>query len=188
MTPRREDAIAAELRWYWASATGEMGLKSNFEAICARIRLGVGLGGKLMAEMDERCIEAATRERHVRRALVKVSDRDAAILVHAFGPDTREIPVFGRATGVVPLTRVARNTWANSGTTRTLEDWLARLVVRVHTGRGNDPDGDVDLLKAIGSEAEQMLQGALQAYAAYRHPSKPAKANCGKDREGKRAA
>jgi hypothetical protein len=172
MTPRREDAIAAELRWYWADATGDMGLKSNFEAMRARMQRAASRGGKPNVDIDERCVEAATREKHIRRALAQVPDREAVILVHAFGPGIREIPVFGPATGVVPLTRVARQAWAKSGTTRTLEDWLARLLLRVHTGRGHDPAGDAALLRAIRLEAQGTLRSAMKAYGALRRGPK----------------
>ncbi len=166
MTPRREDTLVAELRWFWADATGDMGLKSNFEAMRARMQRCAAKGGQPNTDIDERCVDAATREKRVRRALARVPDHEAIVLVNALGPGTREIPAFGRATGVVPMTRAARQTWLSSGTNRSLEDWLARLVIRVHTGRGDDPAGDAALLKAIRQEAEQMLHAALQAYAA----------------------
>lgn len=169
MTPRREDAIAAELRWYWAAAQGAMGLRSNYMAIMGGGSRSAARSGKPVLDIDERCLAAATVEKRVRRALAQVSDREAAILVHAFGPDIRELAAFGPATGVVPLTGTARQRWVASRSTRSLEDWLARLVVRVHTGRSNDLARDVVLLKAIRTEAEQMLRGALQAYAEHRH-------------------
>jgi hypothetical protein len=191
MTPRREEALAAELRWYWADATGDMGLKSNFEAMRACIQRAASRGGKPNVDIDERCLEAATREKHIRRALAQVPDREAIVLVHAFGPGIREIPVFGPATGVVPLTRVARQAWLNSSTNRSLEGWLARLLVRVHTGRSSGPEHlarDRALLNAIRTEANQMLRAALLAYAACRYPGRSGAANRVKGREGRRAA
>jgi hypothetical protein len=188
MTPRHRDALAEELRWYWASATGAMGLRSNFAAMMAGIHGCATGGGTPATDIDERCVEAATRDRRVRRALAQVPDHEAIVLVHAFGPGIRELPAFGLATGVVPLTRVARQAWVKSGTNRTLEGWLARLLVRVHTGRGEDPDRDAELLKAIRLDAERMLHGALQAYAAKRHPGRPDVPGGAKDRDGRRAA
>jgi hypothetical protein len=188
MTPRHRDALAEELRWHWADATGEMGLRSNFEAMRARIQRAASRGGKPNTDIDERCVEAATREKYIRRALAQVPDHEAIVLVHAFGPGIRELPAFGPTTGVVPLTRVARQAWLSSSTNRSLEDWLARLLVRVHTGRSHDPAGDAALLKAIRSEAEQMLGCALESYATRRYPGKTGKAIDVKGREGSRAA
>jgi hypothetical protein len=191
MTPRREDAIAAELRWYWADATGEMGVRSNFEAMRARIQRAASRGGKPNTDIDERCVEAATREKRIRRALAQVPDREAIVLVHAFGPGIRELPAFEAATGVVPLTRIARQAWVKSGTNRTLEGWLARLLVRVHTGRSSGPENlarDRALLNAIRTEANQMLRAALQSYAACRYSERAGAANRVKGREGRQAA
>jgi hypothetical protein len=188
MTPRYREALVEELRWYWASATGAMGLRSNFAAMMAGIHGCATGGGTPATDIDERCVEAATRDRRVRRALAQVPDHEAIILVHAFGPGIRELPAFGPATGVVPLTRVARQAWVKSGTNRTLEGWLARLLVRVHTGRGEDPARDAELLKAIRREAEELLGGALRAYAACRHPGRTGKARHSTERDGRRAA
>ena len=40
MTPKREYADVAELRWYWSDAAGDMGLQSNFEPMRARMQVG----------------------------------------------------------------------------------------------------------------------------------------------------
>jgi hypothetical protein len=162
---RRLGRVVAEFQ------AGDMGLQSNFEAMRARMQVGGRTGGKPIVDIDERCLKAAAREKRIRRALERLPDHVVAILVHAFGPDTREIPVFGRATGVVPLTLAARRTWASSGTTRSLEEWLVRLVIRVHTGKGDDPVVDRALLQSIREEADRLLATALRAYVAERrHP------------------
>ncbi len=168
MALKREYADVAELQWYWSDAAGDMGLQSNFEAMRARMQVGGRTGGKPIVEINERWLKAAAREKHIRRALERLPDHLVAILVHAFGNETREIPVFGRATGVVPLTLAARRTWASSRTTRSLEEWLVRLVIRAHTGKGDDPVVDRALLQAIREEADRLLATALRGYAAER--------------------
>jgi hypothetical protein len=170
---RREEASAAELRWYWGEAEGDMGVVSNFEAMRACLELGGPTGGKPKLDLDERSLQAATRERHIRRALERLSAHDVSILAHAFAPGTREIPSFGKATGVVPITRVALSSWSSSGTNRGLTEWLARLVVRVHTGKSNDLARDLALLRAIRWDAERMLVAALRAYAEARGSKPP---------------
>jgi hypothetical protein len=158
----------ADLRWYWNEAEGDMGLRSNFAAMVACLELGGPAGGLPVHDDEEGRLKAAGRERRVRRAIELLSARDVTILVHAFGSGSRKLPPFGRATGVVPLTAAARLTWANSGTTRPLGEWLVRLVCRVHGGLGNRPAQDRALAQTIRREAESMLLGAMRAYAAAR--------------------
>jgi hypothetical protein len=150
----------ADLRWYWSYAAGDLGLKSNFEPMRARLEAGGRTGGAPILELDEKCIDAATRERHIRRALERLTERDRGILRAAFGSSDRDLPAFGRATGVVPMTDAAQLAHWKSRTNRPLEEWLARLVCHAD----KDPVA-ARTMRVIRREADTMLGAALMRFS-----------------------
>lgn len=150
----------ADLRWYWSDAAGDLGLKSNFEPMRARLETGGRTGGAPILELDEKCIDAATRERHIRRALERITERDRGILRAAFGGADRDLPAFGRATGVVPMTDAATLAHRKSRTNRPLEEWLVRLVCHAE----KDPVA-ARTMRVIRREADIMLGAALARFS-----------------------
>jgi len=157
----------SELRWFFADADGDMGLRSNFPAMVTSLQMGGRSGSvtPVSVELNDRWFEAATRSRLCRRALEAIGPVRAHLLFCAFG-GCREVAPFGRTTGVVPLTRAARDAHQRSRSARSLEEWLYRLAWRVTHG-APEPE-DSERLATISREAERMLLSALGAFASAR--------------------
>jgi hypothetical protein len=178
--------VEAELRWYFTEADGDMGLRSLFPAMVARLEVGGRTGGRPITEMDDRWLLAASRARRISRALELLAaadlrradapppaDRrvgDVQVLHCAFRAPEQDLPGWGSLTGVLPLSRRALSAWCSSHSTRTFEEWLFRLawnVARRHGGKSNLP-ASTALLASIRLDASTMLRGAVQAYARAR--------------------
>lgn len=63
----RVEEIGAELRWYWRESHGELGLRSNFTSMVARLEGGAA--PQAVPEVDGRRLEAARRARRIARRL-----------------------------------------------------------------------------------------------------------------------
>jgi len=163
----RDSRAEADLRWYWNWSDGDLGLHSSFPAMVARIECGGRTGGAPITDIDERCLEAATRARRIARALELVTERQRRVLFAAFGPGAYLLPGLGRATPVAPLTPAAQQAHLASGSSRSLGEWLVRLCWRLAQA---DPKaaGAVDhvTIRAIESQAEAMLRDAAGAFAS----------------------
>jgi hypothetical protein len=155
---------AEELRWYWTEAAGAMGARSNFEPMRARLETGRVTGGAATLEVDERRLDAATRARLIRRTLEAMRPADARLLFSAFGRDERELAGLGHATGVIPVLLSTRRAWLDSGTSRPLEEWLARLVIRAAAKDGRAAVA----LRVLLRDAESTLDSALSRFVACR--------------------
>jgi hypothetical protein len=151
----------SDLRWYFTDAAGDMGLASNFEPMRAALERGGRSEGLHVVEANPRQFDAATRERHVRRALERLSEWDRQVLRAAFGRSERDLPAFGRATGVVPMTEAARLAHQHSGSPRPLEEWLARLVCN-----GARDAKAAQSLRVIRREADALVGAALAKFAS----------------------
>jgi len=132
----------SELRWFFADADGDMGLRSNFPAMVTSLQMGGRSGSvtPVSVELNDRWFEAATRSRLCRRAL--------------------------EAIGPVRAHRAARDAHQRSRSARSLEEWLYRLAWRVTHG-APEPE-DSERLATISREAERMLLSALGAFASAR--------------------
>lgn len=153
----------SDLRWYWGEADGAMGRRSNFEPMRARLETGGRTGGAPIMEIDERCIEAATRERHIRRALGCLTEQDHKILHSAFGRGERDLPAFGRATGVVTNTLSALKAWQESKTKKPIEEWVARMVCRAVKD-----ETSARIVSAVRREADAAVGAALARFSSAR--------------------
>jgi hypothetical protein len=143
-------------------------MRSGFPAMVARLEVGGRTGGRPICEIDEHCIEAAERERPIRRALEQLSARDLQVLRAAFCESMRELPAFGRVTGVVPLVTSAQVAWRDSRTAHPFEAWLVRLADRVARRSGDHCAADAVLARTIRMEAEHALCAALRAFLGAR--------------------
>jgi hypothetical protein len=78
-----EHDVAADIRWLFNYAEGEMGLRSNFASMVAQLE-GGGFHHSASYEMDERAISAARRAREVGQALQRCAGWAAVVLGLAF--------------------------------------------------------------------------------------------------------
>lgn len=151
------DRNAAELRWYYREAEGDMGLRSNFAPMVSRLQ-GVLGGGPLRLELDGRNVAAAGRARRVKAALEQLGVGQQYVLGVAFGNPREPRNV----EGLVCTLKSAEEEWRLSRTTRTLPDWVARL------GRLPTTQLRARLYARLRGEAERLLEEALDAYSAAR--------------------
>jgi hypothetical protein len=174
-TPDRR--AEADLIWFWAWSDGEMGLRSSFGAMTARLQVGGRTGGRPITDLDERCIEAATRARLISRALELLPGLHRRALRYAYGPDARELPGLGVAAPVALLSPAAMLAYRESRSDRPLEEWLVRLCWRAHRRQGESPARDRCTVRAIALEANATLARAVQAFASARR-SMPSRRSC----------
>jgi hypothetical protein len=160
------EEAAAELRWFWRESSGELGLRSNFTSLVARLE-----GGGPMAvstELDNRRIQAARRARGIQTALDELSAADWRVLWLAFGAD-------GAAAGTERLWLVALETevfgeeYRRSHTTRPPLEWLRRVADAARRGEWERRR----LWTKIQASAEQELGRALSTYLVARHAQTP---------------
>ena len=165
---RPDPVDEADLRWYFNESDGDMGLKSSFGPMVARLEAPLSRGGALILELDERKIAAASRARTVRRALESLQPQQAQTLREAYTtrPDHPQRPDALRRwrelAGLVDGSEVALTAWRRSGSKRTLTEWLERIVrpQASTTARASALE--------LRREAEARLQGAMRAYSAAR--------------------
>ena len=158
--------IADDLTWYWNWAEGELGVPSNFMATVAAMSAGGRRArGVPSREIDEGRFAAATRMRLITRSLKRLTDLDLQVLFAVFGPHAGELPILERAAPVAVHTKVARAAHQASGTTRSIEDWLLRLVHRAVNRLGDHVAEDRATAHAIALEANGMLTQALRAFS-----------------------
>ena len=156
----------AALRWFWNEADGEMGLRSSFPAMVARLECGGATGGKPIMEIGDHRIEAAGRARIISRALGELPERQRRVLCAAYGPYARELPGLGAAAPVAPMTEAAQAAHRASGTDRSIEEWLVRLCARVTSKKPRSSNAAERLaFKAIVGEAQGTLRLAVKAFA-----------------------
>jgi len=146
---------AEDISWALNEAEGELGLTSNFRAVAHQLELGVVVsGGVLATSLSDRAVEAAGRERVVRRALARMSRRDVRTLVCMYGGERGPNLVWGRLTPLVFETRVGRGLSASG---------VVKLSGRMK--RGDVSREDVSAIHAMRREAEEMLTRAMSEYA-----------------------
>lgn len=106
-----------ETIWFFTESSGEMGLRSNFEPIVARIG-GVYGVPVTTGEMDGRMLSAASRYRQAVKAINCISNKHR---------DTIYNYAIHRITGVILRSELFRDFHRRSGTDRSPEDWLNRI-------------------------------------------------------------
>lgn len=169
------------LKWFWQSADGEMGLRSNFGAMVAQLEGGHTGGGDL-DDVEQRMLmrlEAAGRARQIRRAFENVPGAHLWILRAVFGSGARELPALGAVAPLAPYTRAALEAHAASGSDKTIEEWIVRLCHRCATRAAGETRKkrraeeratatDRASLDAIRREGEALLRSSLSRFAASR--------------------
>lgn len=94
-----------DLRWYWDQAEGDMGIKSNYGSMVACLELGLShIGGKVCTDVPERCLEAACRERRVRRILARMPPQPRTVLRHYFSAHPWKSTAWGEYAPLAPHT------------------------------------------------------------------------------------
>ena len=169
------------LRWFYTWADGELGMKSNFGAMVAQLEGGHAGGGSI-DDVENRMLErleAAGKARRIRRAFERLSGPQFWILRTTFGPGARELPGLGVIAPLAPYTVAALRAHAESGTDRTIEEWLVRLCYRCsrtcpcgarkkRRAEEKATLADRAALESIRREGEALLRSALSRFAASR--------------------
>lgn len=155
--PYQRERVAAELRWYYREAEGDMGLRSNFGPMVTRLQ-GLTGGGALHLELDGRQVAAAGRARRVKAALVQLSVTHWGVLAVAYGQPGGALNL----VGIIAMLKSTETEHQLSRTTRPLPDWLERL------GRRPTTTLRQRLYARLKGEAERLLEEALDAYSAAR--------------------
>lgn len=149
------EEIAAELRWLFRDSRGELGLKSNFGGVVARIE-GGGPGSDAH-HVDMRRIEAATRARHISKVLDALPKTHFTVLFAAFAWDADH-----KLLWVMRETPEAVEEYGKSRSTRLMRDWLERLCVAARNEANYERRR---VFARIHAAAEKLLREALNAYA-----------------------
>lgn len=151
----------SELRWYFRESAGELGLRSSFSSMVARLE-GV-YSTRIVTEMDPRRLGAANRARSIAKVLAGVTPINARVLLVAFGsgtdtPSETLAAVAGETTECVEEHRRARST-------RPLGEWMLRLAKAAREGRDT---GRRSLWVRMHAAAEGRLECALEEYMRQR--------------------
>lgn len=164
-----DHVVEEDLSWYWCWADGDLGLRSIHAPMVARLECGGRAGGAPILDLDERCLEAATRYRCITRALERLSDAQVRVLRVAYGPQAHRLPGLDQPACVAAactLAPAARQAHASSSSTRSFEEWLVRFFARsTSTACGAQ---DRVLARRILAEASALLASAACAYGAAR--------------------
>lgn len=153
----QRDRNAAELRWFFREAEGDMGLRSNYGGMVQRLQ-GVSGGGTMRLELDGRNIAAAGRARRVKASLLQLSAEHWGVLSVAYSQPGGMVNL----AGIMSLLKSTEAEHQLSRTTRPLPDWLERLGRRPTTSLRQR------LYARLKGEAERFLEEALDAYSKAR--------------------
>lgn len=165
---RPDPVDEADLRWYFNEADGDMGLKSSFGPMVARLEAPLSRGGALIVDIDERKLNAASRARTVKRALecLPLDAQHVLRAAYTARPDSPQRPDalkrWRDLAGVVEASEAAKATHKKSRSTRPFLEWLERIV---------KPSATVSARAwalEVRREAEGRLMGAVRAYTASR--------------------
>jgi hypothetical protein len=192
---REHASTIADLRWLFLESEGELGVRSNFEPMRARLECGGRTGGRPILEIDERSLDAAEKARYLRRAFEAMrvgcacplavacprDSRECRLLRAAFGGEEMAGPraqvvygALGPAAGVAPETATAIRAHAaylaalcDAGAHRlSPREWLSRLCLRA--AQGGACVGDAVLVRAIRREADALLVEVLRRFSGAR--------------------
>lgn len=167
---RPDPHVEAELRWYYNVAAGEMGMRSGFASMVARIEVGARTSSEPSTEMNPRFVEAASRARLIKKALDQLGEADRRVLLEAYREQVlvdahgrealQQLAAWGAVAALVALSAEAQHKYRASRTTRPYLEWLARLARPTAAGAART------ICSALRREAETRLARAGRAYAA----------------------
>ncbi len=154
--------VGIDLRWYWCGeAEGEMGLRSAYGAMVARLQ-ALGARSSTLRELDPRCIEAAHRARRIARRLESLDAASRGVLLSAYGLRTDPPKDLEPVVSLVlrmPETEELKGLLRSS---RPIQEWFFRLRRRVSRGEGRP--GEASMLAGLLRTAEARLDAAERAY------------------------
>lgn len=153
VTPGRQ-RLAADLRWLFTAADGEMGLRSNFSGMVASLE-GGGHSAPSSFDPDDRKLQAALRSRRIRRSLDMVPDWARVVLGVVY-----RHPTGGESALICALSSTVAE-HRRSGTKRGVADWLERTSTSKSAGRRL-------LYVKLRMEATELVEKALDLYAGAR--------------------
>jgi hypothetical protein len=159
---RPDGQTEAELRWVFNEADGDMGVRSNFMPMVARIQCPRDAAAVTSYEADWRQVEAASRDKVIRQALERVGGGKARVLELAYTELSHDaaqrLEPLGRVAGVVLALPATIAAHAKSQTDRPLVEWLGRIAKRSAsvTTRG--------ICAPLTREAEALFFDAVAAY------------------------
>lgn len=151
------EQAAADLRWFWREASGDLGLSSNFMAVVSRIEGATPAGNT--GEPDVRRLEAAARARRISATLGGMAPDAIRVLRLAFGsPD-------GDLRMVALSTTECEDAYRRSRTRRPPAEWFERLSISAR--KGDDLERRRTWAR-IQASAQLALSRALDAYVSTR--------------------
>jgi hypothetical protein len=158
-------SVEEDLDWYFNWSEGDLAAPSNYSAMVSAIRVGgsSGLAGHVDG-IDDGRLKLATKARMIKRALETLAPVHQRVLHAAFGPFKGELPLLGKAAPVALLTLRAQQAHRDSHTTRSIQEWLLRLVHRVSNSLGDHVADDRAVVQTIAAEATRMLSGSVKAF------------------------
>lgn len=156
-TPAEHERAAADLRWFWMEAHGDLGLRSNFNAVVSLIE-GASPSGRA-GEPQVHVLEAAARARHISRTLEAVTPHMVRILRLAFGGSDDRLRTLAIAT------MECADAHRRSRSLRPVAEWFDRLSAAAR--KGDDLERKRAWVK-IQASAQQALSRALEAYVGAR--------------------
>lgn len=163
--------VEQELRWFFSESLGDLGLRSNFEAMIsewAAIAVGAPTTQRLShgpADVSERQLSAAARYRRVHAALSSIEPLHAAAL-KAYCAHQKPIANAERILRVAMLTDALALAHAASRSPKPPDQWLSRLSYRVASKRSHDLPRDRAILASIRRAAERLLSNAARSFQA----------------------
>lgn len=150
-----------DLCWFWNQAEGDMGLSSSFGWMLRCLMEGRSYEEALSADViPEHKLEAARRERGIRRKLARCDHRTQAILFAVLGPNRRaRRPEYGELTPIAWY--VAERQRALQGQPgASLEGWLTFIDTRAKRG-DHDARAQVTVIRA---KAKELYRRALKDF------------------------
>lgn len=124
---------AADLRWYLlGDYAGDLGIRSNIGPTLEFLELQAvrDRPSHKPVELDEGILRVAGRLRRLARRWEALDPHAQAVLRAAYGGTRRTLPEWGDLGPLLPLSARVRAAYGLAKSTRSLEAWLARLVVR----------------------------------------------------------
>jgi len=164
--------VESDLDWYFNCSDGELSAPSNFSAMVTVITVGYSAHRQPASDVSVGRLEAAALARSISRALQQLTALDRRVLRVVFGPSALDLPILGRTAPLAPATLVAQAAYAESRTTRSMEDWLVRLTWRASQRVGDRVAEDSATAHAIAAETYGLLSKALRAFDDIERPSR----------------
>ncbi len=155
-------SAASDLRWYYTRA-GIGPLRSNFEAMAHQLAMGRARREAPPPDWDDDLLEAAARSGSIARVLRAVDPQTQDVLWRAFGAENPdEHALLGEFSGLVPLTKAAKEAHRRLGREEPFGEWMRHLF------RPSTRAKAMPVLDRILAEARVLRSRAVGVYLSAR--------------------